>query len=445
MDVNRRTFLASCAGGLAANALARQRWRDAPRLKDGVETRGSARNLVFILLLGGPSQVDSFDLKPGPYTPDFFEAADLGGGLRWPGGIMPKLANLADRFSIVRGISAMEAVHRRAMYHLQTGHRLNAAMMREIPHFLSVMSYKMAGEKKAGDTLPTAMVMGANLAKNGFLAQEHRGVEIGSSGSLDNLSHDFERYSKKIGLLQEMWDMAATPNQRIADHLTTQDQALRMMADPDLQALLSEGAQGDRSSNAEYYNQDFYKQCEVVVKLLELDKGARVFQMYLPGWDHHQEIYSRISTGSLPSLCGQFDNGFAYLLESLAAKPGVNAPTLLDETMIVAMGEFGRTISSLNRDEGRDHYPYAFPAVVAGGGVIPGRLIGATDPLGGYPVDPGWSRNRYITVNDMIATMFSATGIDWTERILDTPSGRLFEFVETSILGDAFEINTMFE
>ena len=141
-----------------------------------------------------------------------------------------------------------------------------------------------------------------------------------------------------------------------------------------------------------------------------------------------------------------FDSGFSYLIDALSALPGAGGPnkTLLDETLIVAMGEFGRTTGRVNTSGGRDHFPVVVPAIFSGGGIKPGRVVGRTNNSGSLISDPGWSRNRFMGINDFLATIYSALGIDWTERFLDTPSGRVFEIVDTSVTGPAYAVDELF-
>jgi len=166
----------------------------------------------------------------------------------------------------------------------------------------------------------------------------------------------------------------------------------------------------------------------------------------LSGWDHHIGIYNENDPIGLPSLCRALDEGLSYLLDELAAAPAVTPAntSLLDDTLVVVMGEFGRTTGPLNTSAGRDHYPFVVPALFAGGGTAAGRIIGQSSEDGSAIVDPGWSRNRYMAVNDVLATIYSAMGVDWTERFEDTPSGRVFEIIDPNISGPAYAIDTLF-
>jgi uncharacterized protein (DUF1501 family) len=122
----------------------------------------------------------------------------------------------------------------------------------------------------------------------------------------------------------------------------------------------------------------------------------------------------------------------ASLIEDLTATPSKTDPkkTLLDETLVVLMSEFGRTIGALNHMGGRDHHKYAFPALFAGGGVKGGLVLGATDADGAFVVDTGWQNKKQPRIENVVATMYSALGIDWGKQLLGTPSKRAYRYVD---------------
>jgi uncharacterized protein (DUF1501 family) len=105
----------------------------------------------------------------------------------------------------------------------------------------------------------------------------------------------------------------------------------------------------------------------------------------------------------------------------------------LDSTLIVMMGEFGRTPAALNSRGGRDHYRSAMSVAMIGGGIKGGRALGATDATGANIVDPGWGEGRAIYPDDIACTIYSALGIDWTKTIDDTPSGRRFYYINRTL------------
>ena len=448
MKLRRRAFLGSALAGLASGTVlgaprrpnpAADRIRVRPGKADPIAT---ARNLVFVLLEGAPSHVDTFDLKLDVDTPDFLGAQEMGGWI-WPAGIMPMLAERADRFALVRSISAVEAVHERALYHLLTAHRLNAALIEEIPEMTGVLSHQLAGARGETDSLPTVMRVGSIGPGAGFFGVEHQGLILDEAGTVANLTHDFDGAERRMQLLDAL--IAETQGRfsdARADHLTNLTRAREMMRDDQLASLLGvseEPYDGDGPTAV------FQRQCETVVRVLEADKGTRVFQMVLSGWDHHDAIYDQNAPYALPGLARALDGGLAYLIDALSARPAAGGTgTLLDETLIVAVGEFGRTVGRLNTSAGRDHYPYAMPALFAGGGVRGGRVVGATGADGSFISDPGWSHNRYMTINDLSATIYSALGVDWTSRFEDTPSGRVYEVIDTSQTGPVYPIDGLF-
>jgi uncharacterized protein (DUF1501 family) len=141
------------------------------------------------------------------------------------------------------------------------------------------------------------------------------------------------------------------------------------------------------------------------------------------GWDLHVGQFDRSLGTNLYTLANDLDRGVGALVEDLRASGDLN------ETLIVMMGEFGRTPGLLNSRSGRDHYRPVMSVGMIGGGVRGGRVIGASDATGAAIKDPGWSGDRPIYPDDIAATIYSAMGIDWTKTIDDTPSGRRFYYI----------------
>ncbi len=440
--MNRRRFLQSgplmLGGCLAMGLPSTLRARGLRRLpKAAGAALGSARNLIFIVLEGGPSHIDTFDLKRGAWTPDLLGPELLTNGVDWPSGVMPKLGRMIDRFSILRSLSAQEAVHSRAVYQLLTAHRQSPALADEIPNFVSVAAYFLEAQRRPNDALPTAMVMGFDAIGAGFLPARHKALQMGADGAIPNMAHNRPDADRRFKLLDDQGALQGARGDLRDDFLEFQAGARRLMADTELAALINQ-------PETDAQEHPFVRACRTAARTLEADKGARVLLMSLGNWDHHIGIYDPAAPNGLAGLSAAFDDGFSLLIESLAAAPGAGGGSLLDETLVVAVGEFGRTIGPLNTSMGRDHYPYALPALMAGGGVQPGRVIGATDSAGAYISDPGWSHNRYMLPNDLMATIYSALGVDWTARFEDTPSGRVFEAVDTSLNGPAYPIEELF-
>ena len=439
--MKRRKFLAGLSaamtGSVAMTAVKPPAWETLPRRKADEAPFGTAKNLIFVHLGGAPSHVDTFDLKTGSWTPDAL-GPQMVGDIFWPAGSMPGLAQRSGMFSVVRSISAVEAVHTRAVYHLITAHQQNPALIGFIPHFASVLSFKMAEQRRGVDILPTVIISGNNtLARNGFLSLEHLGLTLGRGSGLPNLDHCCDGADDRFALLAQVLDNGQKGE--AADYLKFQKNARGLMTDPDLRELLASPPLARLGNDP---TELFLQQCDAALRMISAGKGNRVFNLQLDGWDHHTGIY----TGSrgVIGLSRAFDAGISFLLDEMSARPGVyGSGTLLDETLIVAMGEFGRTVGNLNSARGRDHYPSVTPAFFAGGGVIGGRAIGASNSDGGRIIDPGWSHNRFMGINDLVATIYSALGVDWTEEIR-TPNRSAFQLIDTTDTGPAHHIDALF-
>src|SRR5262249_31630531 len=176
------------------------------------------------------------------------------------------------------------------------------------------------------------------------------------------------------------------------------------------------------SDSARYGNTAFGNACLVAKQVLAADQGTRFVQINLNGWDMHSDIYDPKASNNLYALSKVFDDGFAALLADL------QSAGMLKETLIVAAGEFGRTVGGITGKKGRDHFLQQF-VIFAGAGIRGGRAIGATDDSGSYIIDPGWSRQREVRPEDVEATIYSAMGINWTTIRYDDPAKRGFEYV----------------
>ena len=166
--------------------------------------------------------------------------------------------------------------------------------------------------------------------------------------------------------------------------------------------------------------------------VLTADAGTRYIHICQHGWDHHKRIWDRTVTDNHYKLIGDFDPAAASLIEDLAAAPSKATPgkTLLDETLVVLMSEFGRTPGQLNHLAGRDHHKYVFPALFAGAGVKGGLVIGASDADGARCTEPGWNHKAQPRIENVVATIYSALGIDWSKEVHNTPSGRTYVYVD---------------
>jgi uncharacterized protein (DUF1501 family) len=161
--------------------------------------------------------------------------------------------------------------------------------------------------------------------------------------------------------------------------------------------------------------------------VLAANQGTNFIQITFGSWDMHQDIYGQQNPkgNNLYTMGAPLDNGVSAMLGDLKSSG------LLDETLVVMVGEFGRTVGPVTPAGGRDHWVQQ-TAVFAGAGVQGGRAIGSTNASGSDTSNFGWSRQRYVKPEDIEATIYSAMGIDWTKVRYDDPFHRGFEYVPFS-------------
>lgn len=396
---------------------------------------GSARNCIFINTVGGMSHVDSFDFKRGVDTPAAIEDVVLPSGALWPLGLMPNLAEQSEKFSLLRSLYGVERNHQRAQFAVETGHRFNpaASLRADIPSLGALVAVEMAAQRRSNDVLPTFFAMGRRPPGTGMFARENGAyyLEVQSDRVpfpgreplptevvaqrldwlkvLDPLKQPYHDPLQSAYLWQSAEDLIFDPRANAALTLSEDRRARYRPEDNDQQYYT--GGVGDWMAQA--------------YQLIAADAGTRFVHIGYGDWDAHSRLYS-----SLDFRMPRFDVALAALLTDLAETPGVVAgKTLLDETLVVVVGEFGRTPGPLNASRGRDHFSDAFAALVAGGGVQGGRVVGATDAAGATIIDNGWNADRAVGLVDLSATIFSALGIDYRRSLRDTPSGRTFYYV----------------
>ncbi|CAM2008104.1 DUF1501 domain-containing protein [Acanthopleuribacter pedis] len=440
--MQRRNFLKCLSGGglgLAGLAMAGRLQTKTPPAsrKNTVTPRGSAENLIMVFLQGGPSHVDTFDLKTGSWTPSDFGAGTFG-NLFLPAGLFPNLSQQTDKFSLLRCLSHNEAVHARASYLTETAHTFNPVFSKEQPHIGSLIGYELAGSRRESDILPPFVAVNSLVQGPGMLPSTYAAFGYSAEIGVPGLEHPdgealFRQRYESLMRTDGANRTAAASGHAINDYHNFYQLGEGMMYQADVEDAFTMS----EAELARYGENNLGIGCGVAVKLLAKDRGTRVVNITSNGWDSHYDIYTGgQGQASIYDLCNPLDQALAAMFEDLAATPGKRGGSLLDETMVVVTGEFGRTPGALTRNAGRDHYPYAYAALVAGGGIVPNQAFGATDSEGWYVTDRFWSQNRDISIHDLIATIYSSMGIDWTKEITDTPSGRAFEYLP-KVDGDA--------
>ncbi|MFN7920819.1 MAG: DUF1501 domain-containing protein [Bryobacteraceae bacterium] len=381
--------------------------------KAAVTTKATAKNVIFFMLQGAPSHTDTFDLKEGnPFPAAQFNPTRYN-GLLFPQGLLPRIAEQIDSVCLLRSVRAWANVHGLMQTWVQMGRNPATPLAKISPHIGSVVSLELS---RKDAVLPAFMALnGTPRVASGFLPVAHSPFVLAAGAGLPNTSHGdgADRFAARKELLvqaETMSDDLGAGPEEIEDWKSRSQ-------------LLMYNSRVDRIFNLEDADRAAYgssavgNACVVARNLLRANLGTRFIQITFGSWDHHANLYP-----SLTTMATQFDAGLGRLLVDL------KADGLLDETLIVAQGEFGRTVGPLNGGRGRDHYQQQ-TVLFAGAKVKGGRAVGVTDSLGAFTENPGWSRDRDVRAEDIEATIYSALGIDWTTLKKDNRFGRGFEYV----------------
>jgi hypothetical protein len=407
--VTRRDFLR--VGALAGIGLSLPKYL---ALADtGAVAPGKAKAAIFVRLGGGPSHMDTFDLKPDApdtHRGEFKEIATNVPGMRICEHL-PKLAQCADKFAILRGVSHTLAAHELGTLYMTTGNRPLPSL--QFPTYGSVVSR----EKGADPELP-AFVAIPTQGNNptGYIGVEYGPFETGASPQR-NKAMEIRGLALRNGITLEDVDRRENLVKRydnaFGDYahedklLSGMDQfgqkAYAMMRS-DKARRAFDLSRESTSITSLFGDDQFSQSCLLATRLIEA--GVRFTTVNLGGWDTHQGNFTTLKNKNLPTL----DAGLSGLLRALDAKG------MLETTSVFVTGEFGRT-PKINKTAGRDHYPRAMFCVLAGGGMKGGQVIGESDAKGEGPKD------RAITPDDVAASFYKTLGIDPTKEY-HTPSGR---------------------
>lgn len=430
--MDRRLFFKIAATGVTGYFLPPLRMFGQSQATSQPAIRGTAKNVIFVLLTGAPSQIDTLDLHVGSWTPTSFNPYTLNGNIDWPTGLLPSLAGqlVLNRFSVIRTCQSSALVHPLLQTWAQIARSPASATGKIAPNVGSVVASEFESQKTAAQKLPGFISFsgGGSLQGAGYFSGRYSAFDVTPAATgLTNLSNGdgqalfttrYDMLSAVDGNLRTGPSPYGTPVEEMADFYSD---ARRMMYDTNVANAFRFSA----ADQAKYGNSTFGNACVTARNVLMSNLGARYIQIDLGGWDNHQNIYT---ANALYRPAGQLDVGLANLIADLAIIPGSSGRTLLDDTLIVAKGEFGRTVGKITSQNGRDHY-FVHSAIVAGGGTIGGRALGKTTPDGAYVDDPGWSAGRPVYNEDIAATIYSALGIDYTKTLHDDPLGRGFQYV----------------
>ena len=457
-EITRRTLFRQIGygiGGVALSSLLSAEAFASPAPAPSA-AKPKAKSVIYLFMAGAPSQLDMFDYKPtlqkysGQACPEeiikgerfaFIKGtpkllgsphrfAQAGQSGQYVSELLPHFREIADDVAVVRSMSTDQFNHAPAQLFMNTGFQNPGR-----PALGSWLSYGIGSQNK---DLPGFVVLlsGANAPdggkacwSNGFLPSVHQGVELRSQGdpvlfvgNPDGVSPEVRRDT--LDALADLNRMrhAATLDPEIETRIAQYELAYRMQTSvPELMELTKESPETHAMYGTEPGKKSFANNCLLARRLVE--RGVRFVQLYHRGWDTHGAGEGDDLKHALPAMCRQVDQAAAALVKDLKQRG------MLDETIVVWGGEFGRTPMNEGRGgspyPGRDHHPKAFTMWMAGGGIKPGLALGATDELG-YQIaqDP-------VHVHDLHATLLHLLGIDHTQLTYKS-QGRNFRLTDVS-------------
>jgi hypothetical protein len=388
--VGRRDFLRqSAALGLAAGAL---NWTDVIAARaDELRNRGMA--CILLWMSGGPSQFETFSPKPQHANGGETKAIDTTVAGIQVAESLPHLAQGMSDVAIIRSMTSKEGNHQRATYLLHHGYLPMASVKHPT---LGANVADQIGE--AASELPGFVQIGGRLANSGgggLLGIDYDPLVLQSAtrppqDTAPTVGPD--RYARRLRLLESVQAnfAAAGGAQAAADQQKLVKRAADMIHSPKMEAFDLD--REPQKLRAAYGEGEFAAGCMMARRLVE--SGVTFVEVSHRGWDTHQNNFETVR-----NLCGQIDQPAAQLIADLKQRG------MLEKTLVVWMGEFGRT-PQINPRGGRDHFPRAFNVALAGGGVRGGQVIGKTNDAGTEVVE------RPVTIPDLFRSIYHALGID---------------------------------
>ncbi len=396
LDLNRRAFLTGGLGALLSLAI--PRWQAL-----AADPKRPAKACILLWMNGGPSHLDTFDPKPGTKVGGPFKTVKTRIKDVQICEHLPRVADQADKLAIIRSMTTKEGNHDRAQYLMHTGYSPSVTLQH--PGFGAWVSHELSDPKSQ---LPSFVSVRGPSVGAGFLGVEHNPLVVQDPREgIRNLAHakdvDAGRFDRRLAAFQILQKnfQAETGIAEVAGHGKVYDKAVRMMRSP--LAKTFDISQEPEAARRAYGDSDFGRGCLLARRLVEA--GVKFVEVTLDGWDTHVNNFLGVK-----NLLADLDPALATLLKDLADRK------LLDETLVICMGEFGRT-PEINPNEGRDHFPHAWSTVLAGGGVRAGQAYGSTNAAGAEVA------SQPVTVKNFFATVATLLSMDPGKEVM-SPVGR---------------------
>jgi Protein of unknown function (DUF1501) len=411
----RRDFLR--LGAIGAIGLTLPAWLQAQSAPRGNRREARARSVILVYLGGGLSHHDSFDLKP--------EAPEEIRGIYHPistsvpgtqiGNLLPRMARIMDKVALVRSGAHNNDHHETATNWVMSGRF--GSPFGDFPAIGAVVSHQLGfrGALPPYVSIPRNPSFTWELGKSAWLGGRYESFRTGDPNQANFQVPDIAPAGARAdqgrqSLLQTLDTLAdqVQGNDQLATYGEFQRRAGDILVSSSARTAFVMDQESHRTR--ERYGRTTFGQSALLARRL-IEREVRFVTVNFGGWDHHAQIWNNLNR-KLP----EFDQGFSALIEDLDQRG------LLESTLVVAMGEFGRT-PQINRDAGRDHWGPAASLLFAGAGVRGGLLLGQTDRRGAFVT------RRPISPADVASTIYEAVGVD-SHRWLMHPEGRPVEILD---------------
>jgi hypothetical protein len=411
--VSRRRFLRAGVLGLTGLSLADMLRVRAARADAGQPTRDTS--VILIWKGGGPSHLDMWDLKPDApveYRGEFKPIPTNVPGIQ-VGEHLPLSAKVMDKFAILRSVTHPDSGHESASHYLLTGYRpTNDIPAQEMPSYGSITS-RVRGPRRPGLPAYVAVPKTPRSASAGYLGVGYNPFDVGSDPNQDNFSVrnltlpngiSLDRLANRRNLLQTIDTLRRDSDRSgLMDGLDAfTRKAFEMVTSPAAQRAFAIGE--EETATRDLYGRTKLGQSLLMARRL-VEAGVTFVTVDAGGWDTHANNFESLKSKKLP----EFDRAWSGLMEDMDRRG------LMRDTLVLVWGEFGRT-PRINKDAGRDHWPGAQSVVLAGGGMTMGQAVGSSDAKAELP------KERPLTPEDVLATMYSHLGIDRDHEFLNEAS-----------------------
>jgi hypothetical protein len=382
----------------------------------------TAQSLIHIFLPGGMAHHESWD--PKPLAPIEYRGPLGTVDTKIPGvkfsQNLAQTAQIADKLTIVRGMTHGEAAHERGTHNMFTGYRPSPAI--QFPSIGAVVSHELGSRKNLP---PYVCVPGIpnEFAGTGYLSTAYGPFSLGSDPA--NKGFKVRDLNMRDGITPERFDRRRNILSTVDEHFRTLEKsdalsamdsfyqaAYALVSSKDAREAFNLAA--EKEETRKQYGENEAGQRMLMARRL-VESGVRLVSLTYGGWDFHSNIANG-TNNSLP----KFDQAFAALIRDLEQRG------LLDTTLVMVSSEFGRT-PKINKDAGRDHWPRVFSVVFAGGGFKKGYVHGSSDPTGSEP------DNDPLIVENMAATVYRCLGINSDKRLM-APGNRPIDIVRGGVV-----------